>query len=204
MPRRIAFINEKGGSGKTTLVANIAVHLARERGKRTLAIDMDPQGQLGKVLGLEVRRPRRSSIELLVDTLLGTPEAPTARAGGGATPDLSASERSLPISHTRIPNLDVVVSNKSLALLPLTIDAARSSGPADATAASPDLSERQLARSLARSPELASYDFVLFDSPPTFGLLTVSVLLACDEVVVPVPLTFLALDGFAELQRTSA
>ncbi len=69
--RRIAFINEKGGSGKTTLTANIAVYLALKLRRRTLAIDMDPQGQLGKVLGLEVCRPRRSSIELLVDSVLG-------------------------------------------------------------------------------------------------------------------------------------
>jgi len=50
-PRRIAFINEKGGSAKTTLVANLAAYLALQRGRRVLAIDMDPQGQLAKVLG---------------------------------------------------------------------------------------------------------------------------------------------------------
>jgi chromosome partitioning protein len=72
-PRRIAFINEKGGSAKTTLVANLAAYLALHRGRRVLTIDMDPQGQLGKVLGLDVRSSRRSSIELLLDTVLGDP-----------------------------------------------------------------------------------------------------------------------------------
>ena len=72
-PRRIAFINEKGGSAKTTLVANLAAYLALHRGRRVLAIDMDPQGQLGKVFGLDVRSSRRSSIELLLDTVLGDP-----------------------------------------------------------------------------------------------------------------------------------
>ncbi len=62
--------------------------------------------------------------------------------------------------------------------------------------------ERRLAANLERSKELRDYDFVLFDAPPSFGPLTLSVLLACDEVVVPVPLTYLALDGFAELLRT--
>ena len=33
-----------------------------------------------------------------------------------------------------------------------------------------------------------STDFVLFDAPPSFGPLTLNVLRACDEVVVPVPL----------------
>ena len=66
-PRRIAFINEKGGSAKTTLVANLAAYLALQRGRRILAIDMDPQGQLGKVLGVDNRRSTRSSIDLLLD-----------------------------------------------------------------------------------------------------------------------------------------
>jgi chromosome partitioning protein len=183
IPRRIAFINEKGGSGKTTLVTNLACYLALKRGRRTLAIDMDPQGQLGKVLGLEVRRARHSSIELLVDSLLGDDVRPEAL-------DIGGTGWTLPISHTRIPNLDVVVANKSLALFPGW------TGPDGGGA------ERRLAKNLERSGELDNYDFVLFDAPPSFGPLTLSVLLASDEVAVPVPLTYLALDGFAELLQT--
>ncbi len=183
IPRRIAFINEKGGSGKTTLVTNLACYLALKRGRRTLAIDMDPQGQLGKVLGLEVRRARHSSIELLVDSLLGDDVRPEAL-------DIGGTGWSLPISHTRIPNLDVVVANKSLALFPGW------TGPDGGGA------ERRLAENLERSGELDNYDFVLFDAPPSFGPLTLSVLLASEEVAVPVPLTYLALDGFAELLQT--
>jgi chromosome partitioning protein len=183
MPRRIAFINEKGGSGKTTLVANIGCYLALRRGRRTLAIDMDPQGQLGKSLGLEVRHARHSSLELLLDAVLGE-ESRRSRP---------APHRSLPISETRIPALDVVVANKSLALFPTwTLDDAKS----DPT--------HRLANSLALASELDDYDFLLFDAPPSFGPLTLNVLLACDEVVVPVPLTYLALDGCAELTRTIA
>ncbi len=40
--RRIVFTNDKGGVGKTTTVANLAVGLAK-RGVKTLVIDMDPQ-----------------------------------------------------------------------------------------------------------------------------------------------------------------
>ena len=43
--RRIVFTNDKGGVGKTTTVANLAVGLARS-GKKTLVIDMDPQGDV--------------------------------------------------------------------------------------------------------------------------------------------------------------
>src|SRR5215471_6231037 len=67
-PRRIAFINEKGGSAKTTLVANLGAYLALHRGRRVLAIDMDPQGQLAKVLGID-RRARRDRREQVVGSL---------------------------------------------------------------------------------------------------------------------------------------
>jgi chromosome partitioning protein len=184
-PRRIAFINEKGGSAKTTLVASVASYLALQRGQRVLAIDMDPQGQLGKVLGVDVRRARRSAIELVVDSLLGDSglDREPAAAAGPRTP-------ALPLVASRIPRLDLVVANKSLALFPQW----ESGEGEDPTG--------RLARSLDASPELAGYDFVLFDAPPSFGPLTLSVLRAAREIVVPVPLTYLALDGCAELTRT--
>ena len=183
IPRRIAFINEKGGSGKTTLVANVAAYLAHSRSRRVLAIDMDPQGQLGKVLGLEVRRPRRTSVELLLDSILGEDTDHSA--------SLDDAPRGLPAMPTRLPNLDVIVANTSLALFPGWSGADEGSDPT-----------RLLADRLDSSPELADYDFVLFDAPPSFGPLTLNVLRASDEVVIPVPLTFLALDGCAELVRT--
>jgi len=83
-PRRIAFINEKGGSAKTTLAANLSAHLTLSRGHRVLAVDMDPQGQLGKVLGVENRTPSRTAIDLLLDTVLG--DATRAGASGGERP----------------------------------------------------------------------------------------------------------------------
>jgi chromosome partitioning protein len=180
--RRIAFINEKGGSGKTTLVANLAAYLAAQRGRRTLAIDMDPQGQLGKVLGLEVRSSRRSSIELLVDSLLGEDAA--------QRDDPAAARAGLPTISSRVPGLDVIVANKALALFPGWVGG----DSEDPTG--------QLRRRLDAAPELPGYDFVLIDAPPSFGPLTLNILSACHEVVIPVPLTFLALDGCAELMRT--
>jgi len=183
IPRRIAFINEKGGSGKTTLVANVGAYLAHSRSRRVLAIDMDPQGQLGKVLGLEVRRPSRTSIELLVDSVLGE--------SAGRSASLDDTPLGLPATPTRIPNLDVIVANKSLALFPSWQGCDEGEDPT-----------RRLADSLEASPQLDDYDFVFFDAPPSFGPLTLNVLRASDEVVIPVPLTFLALDGCAELVRT--
>ena len=50
--RKIAVLNQKGGVGKTTTVANIAAALA-VAGLRVVVIDMDPQAHLTIHLGLE-------------------------------------------------------------------------------------------------------------------------------------------------------
>lgn len=47
MPRVITFAQQKGGSGKTTLCANVAVELAA-RGHAVALLDSDPQGSLGR------------------------------------------------------------------------------------------------------------------------------------------------------------
>jgi chromosome partitioning protein len=48
----------------------------------------------------------------------------------------------------------------------------------------------------------ATFDVVIVDSPPNLGLLTVSALTAATEVVIPVQLEFLALNGLKALLQT--
>lgn len=45
MPKIISFINQKGGTGKTTLSLNISAILA-DKGYKVLLIDTDTQGNL--------------------------------------------------------------------------------------------------------------------------------------------------------------
>ncbi len=60
--------------------------------------------------------------------------------------------------------------------------------------------ERALEKALA--PITSEYDYVLIDTPPSLGLLTINALVASDGVVVPVQCEYLSLRGLVQLQNT--
>ncbi len=60
--------------------------------------------------------------------------------------------------------------------------------------------ERALEKALA--PVRDSYDYVLIDTPPSLGLLTINALVASNGVIVPVQCEYLSLRGLVQLENT--
>jgi chromosome partitioning protein len=60
--------------------------------------------------------------------------------------------------------------------------------------------ERALEKALA--PIKGRYDWILVDTPPSLGLLTINALVAADEVIVPVQCEYLSLRGLVQLENT--
>ena len=64
--KRIAIFNQKGGVGKTTTNINLAACLAL-KGKKTLVLDIDPQGNTTSGLGVSKRGLEDTVYNILVD-----------------------------------------------------------------------------------------------------------------------------------------
>jgi chromosome partitioning protein len=68
MGRIITVANQKGGVGKTTTAVNLAASLAAAE-RRTLLVDVDPQGNAGSALGIRRDESESSIYEVLLDGL---------------------------------------------------------------------------------------------------------------------------------------
>lgn len=64
MSRTIAFINQKGGTGKTTSAVNIGAGLTR-LGQKTLLVDLDPQANLTYSLGIKAHELDKTIANIL-------------------------------------------------------------------------------------------------------------------------------------------
>jgi len=96
--------------------------------------------------------------------------------------------RSLPIEEViHRAEIDVAVSSIDLAGAELALSS---------------MIGRERALQKAILPVRSDYDFILIDTPPSLGLLTVNALTASDEVIVPVQCEYLSLRGLVQLQNT--
>ncbi len=68
MSRILTIANQKGGVGKTTTAVNLAASLAAAE-RRTLLVDVDPQGNAGSALGVRRDDSERSLYEVLIEGL---------------------------------------------------------------------------------------------------------------------------------------
>lgn len=95
MTRILAIANQKGGVGKTTTAVNLAASLAVAE-RRTLLIDLDPQGNATSAFGIDKAALRHTVYDTLVD---GVPLSEAVQATElpflevvPATPDLAGAE----------------------------------------------------------------------------------------------------------------
>lgn len=92
MGKIIAFLNQKGGVGKTTTCVNMAGYLA-QMGKKVLLLDIDPQGNASSNLGFEKDSKPKTIYDVIVD-------------------DNTIEEV---IQKTKLENLDIIPSDVDLA-----------------------------------------------------------------------------------------
>jgi len=161
MGRVISIASQKGGVGKTTTAINLGACLAQE-GRRTLIVDIDPQGNATSGLGINGNDQRSTIYEAL----------------------LGQVELTQSVMPTALASLDLVPAGQRLpgAEVELVGLMAR---------------ETRLRNSLAQVR--GDYEYILVDSPPSLGLLTVNSLTASDSVLIPLQCEYLALEGLTQL-----
>lgn len=184
MPKKVSFINMKGGVGKSTLAVNIAWHFAvmSEPRRKVLLIDLDPQFNASQYL-LGVDESEDVILKKNTPTIWNVFEQFTHSPG-------------LP-SPTPLDPASVIYSFKKfrdggrIDLIPSRLELAfslRNPG---------GQKERLLEKVVSKVEE--DYDLIILDCAPTESFLTMAAYLASDYILVPVKPEYLSSIGVSLL-----
>lgn len=175
--KSIAFLNIKGGVGKTTSVTTIGHMLAAQYGKRVLIVDLDPQGNSTALFSENRFFDDFSELEnVLLDYSVSN-----------LMLDRKMDVRKC-IIHTRYENLDIIGADLQLTAVERTVTADTSTPQ-----------QIRLQKHLAKIQD--EYDYCLFDCSPNSGLINVNGLTMADEVYIPICADGYSLQGIKSTEE---
>jgi len=187
--KTIAFFNNKGGVGKTTLVYHVA-WMCAELGQRVLAVDLDPQANLTTMFldeeSLETLWPENGENQSILACIL-----PIIKGRGDIAP--------APLQEIR----------KQIHLLPGDLDLSRfEDNLSDNWPKCLDRNEAAFRaitafyRIIHDAAETVNADIVLMDVGPNLGAINRAALIASDHVVMPLAPGLFSLQGLRNLGPT--
>lgn len=172
----IAFVNNKGGVGKTTCTKLMAEYLSKKKGMRTLCIDFDPQCNFShQYLNMEIDP---TAPEGLIPPIHPDydPTDPDDNDwdGRSSIAEIFYGQGVVPYP-TYVKNMDITPGHADKLL---SAESVRRSEVVEKV-------HKQLANFLSSPDVKAAYDAVVIDTAPSKGPLTISVMKAATHIVIP-------------------